>query len=90
MGLNIKNERVHDLARRAARVTGLSQTSVIEEALVDLLQKYDDDLFGRRSSSSAKLNVGDLFSDALTVTEGEPLLFKGNDFIHTDIEPALR
>lgn len=37
MGLNIKNERVHALAREAARVTGLSQTSVIEEALEMLL-----------------------------------------------------
>lgn len=37
MSLNIKNERVHALAREAARRTGKSQTSVIEEALVKLL-----------------------------------------------------
>ena len=40
MGLNIKNERVHALAREAARVTGRSQTSVIEEALRRLLDEY--------------------------------------------------
>jgi len=33
MSLNIKNERVHQLARRAAQMTGKSQTAVIEEAL---------------------------------------------------------
>ena len=33
MALNIKNERVHALAREAAARTGRSQTSVIEEAL---------------------------------------------------------
>jgi len=33
MGLNIKNEHVHDLARQAARLTGMSQTGVIEAAL---------------------------------------------------------
>lgn len=37
MSLNIKNPRVHTLAREAARRTGQSQTSVIEEALVRLL-----------------------------------------------------
>jgi antitoxin VapB len=37
VGLNIKNEHVHELAREAARRTGKSQTSVIEEALEKLL-----------------------------------------------------
>jgi antitoxin VapB len=37
MSLNIKNEHVHALAREAARRTGKSQTSVIEEALERLL-----------------------------------------------------
>ena len=37
MSLNIKNDHVHELAREAARRTGKSQTSVIEEALEKLL-----------------------------------------------------
>lgn len=37
MSLNIKNERVHALARDAASRTGLSQTAVIEVALEQLL-----------------------------------------------------
>ena len=43
MWLNIKNERVHRLAREAARVTGRTQTGAIEEALVKLLREYDVD-----------------------------------------------
>jgi antitoxin VapB len=44
--LNIKNERVHELARRAANRTGKSQTSVIEEALrryLDELEREESD-----------------------------------------------
>ncbi|MBU7584348.1 MAG: type II toxin-antitoxin system VapC family toxin [Nostoc sp. TH1S01] len=33
----------------------------------------------------AKLNMGDCFSYALAKSINQPLLFKGNDFIHTDI-----
>lgn len=48
MGLNIKNERVHALAREAARVTGKSQTSAIEEALELLLRARGADPAGTR------------------------------------------
>lgn len=43
MSLNIKNERVHQLARQAAEVTGKSQTGAIEEALEHLLLEYGAD-----------------------------------------------
>jgi len=41
--------------------------------------------FGRGSGHSAKLNFGDCFAYALAKELGEPLLFKGDDFAHTDI-----
>ena len=41
MGLNIKNEHVHALAREAAARTGQTQTSVIETALERLLAELD-------------------------------------------------
>ncbi|MBC7308694.1 MAG: type II toxin-antitoxin system VapC family toxin [Actinomycetales bacterium] len=41
--------------------------------------------FGRGSGSKAGLNFGDCFAYALSVTAGEPLLFVGNDFTHTDV-----
>jgi ribonuclease VapC len=43
-----------------------------------------------RGRHKAFLNFGDCFAYALARTEREPLLFKGNDFVHTDIEPALK
>jgi|SRR6195952_2842774 ribonuclease VapC len=38
----------------------------------------------------AKLNFGDCMAYATAKIEGAPLLFKGNDFAQTDIEPALK
>ena len=46
--------------------------------------------FGKGSGHVAKLNMGDCFSYALAKTRNIPLLFKGDDFIHTDIEPVLK
>lgn len=37
----------------------------------------------------AGLNYGDCFAYALAKSRRLPLLFVGNDFAHTDIEPAL-
>ena len=45
--------------------------------------------FGKGSGHPARLNFGDCFAYALAKASGEPLLFKGDDFIHTDITPAL-
>jgi ribonuclease VapC len=45
--------------------------------------------YGRGSKHPAGLNLGDCFSYALARTRNLPLLFKGEDFVHTDIEPAV-
>src|SRR5450631_3470597 len=42
-----------------------------------------------RSGHKAGLNFGDCFAYALSKTPGEALLFKGNDFGHTDITLAV-
>jgi ribonuclease VapC len=47
-------------------------------------------LYGKGSGHAAGLNFGDVFSYALAKTRGLPLLFKGDDFAATDIEPAWR
>lgn len=74
------------------------------EALVDLLDltkvAFDDvqlqlarsayAVYGRGSGHPAALNLGDCFSYALAKSRNLPLLFKGDDFIHTDIRPALK
>jgi ribonuclease VapC len=38
----------------------------------------------------AGLNLGDCFAYALAKERGQPLLFKGDDFAATDIEPAIK
>lgn len=43
--------------------------------------------FGKRTP--AKLNLGDCFAYALAKESDAPLLFKGDDFGHTDLTPAL-
>ena len=43
--------------------------------------------FGKGTGQAAKLNFGDCFAYALAKEKNEPLFFKGNDFVHTDIEP---
>jgi ribonuclease VapC len=45
--------------------------------------------FGRGSGHPARLNFGDCFAYALAKDLREPLLFKGEDFKHTDIVSAL-
>jgi ribonuclease VapC len=44
--------------------------------------------FGKGSGHPARLNFGDCFAYALAKAFREPLLFKGDDFSHTDITPA--
>jgi len=45
-------------------------------------------LYGRGSGHSAHLNFGDCLSYAVAKYLGAPLLYKGDDFVHTDIESA--
>ncbi len=45
--------------------------------------------YGRGSGHPARLNFGDCFAYALAKATGEPLLYKGDDFVHTDIRSAL-
>ncbi len=45
--------------------------------------------FGKGSGHRAKLNFGDCFSYALARVKREPILFKGDDFVHTDLRPAV-
>ncbi len=46
--------------------------------------------FGKGSGHPAALNFGDCFAYALAREVDEPLLFKGDDFLHTDIPYAGR
>ena len=45
--------------------------------------------FGKGSGHKAQLNLGDCASYALAMRSMLPLLFKGDDFTHTDVRSAL-
>ena len=45
--------------------------------------------YGKGSGHPAQLNFGDLFAYALAKSRDIPLLFKGNDFAHTDVMSAV-
>ena len=45
--------------------------------------------FGKGTGHPASLNFGDCFAYALASERGEPLLFVGNDFVHTDLQTAV-
>ena len=49
-------------------------------------QAYRD--FGKGSGHPAQLNLGDCFAYALAKAADEEMLYKGNDFTHTDIAAA--
>jgi len=44
--------------------------------------------YGKGQGHPAQLNIIDCAAYALAKTRNEPLLFKGNDFLNTDVEPA--
>lgn len=79
----VLSRRLDDLLR----VARVEVTPVTREHADIARVAYRD--FGRGSGHPARLNFGDCFSYALARVTGEPLLFKGDDFTHTDVVPAL-
>jgi len=75
----VLSRRFDDFFREAAIVV----ESVTAEQAKIAREAYRD--FGK-GQHRAGLNFGDCFSYALAKVAGEPLLFKGDDFRHTDIE----
>ena len=80
----VASRRFEDLVREAQLVV----EPVTEAQAWIAREAYRD--FGKGSGHPAWLNFGDCFAYALARATGEPLLFKGDDFAHTDIAPALR
>lgn len=70
-----------------ARVGIVVEPVTAEQARI-AREAYRD--FGKGSGHRARLNFGDCFSYALAKDKSEPLLFKGDDFAHTDVRRAIR
>lgn len=77
----VLSRRFDDLIRDAQM---LVETVTVRQAEI-ARQAYRD--FGK-GRHKAGLNFGDCFAYALAKEMDEPLLFKGNDFAHTDVEVA--
>ena len=68
----------------------LPMFEIVPPGAADLAAAFDAFIvFGKGSGHPAALNYGDLFSYALAKVRGLPLLFKGTDFIETDIVRAV-
>jgi ribonuclease VapC len=80
----VASRRFDDLVKEAQMV--IEPVTEVQARIAR--EAYRD--FGKGSGHSAKLNFGDCFAYALAKVTGEPLLFKGDDFVHTDIKPARR
>jgi ribonuclease VapC len=79
----IASRRFDDLLQEAGIViepVTQTQARIAREAYRD---------FGRGTGHPAHLNFGDCFAYALAKALNEPLLYKGRDFGHTDLTPAL-
>ena len=86
----IDSRRDPALSRRYDELLDTLDVKIVEVTLAQARrarEAYRD--YGRGSSSPARLNFGDCFSYALATERGESLLFKGNDFVHTDVRRAL-
>jgi ribonuclease VapC len=79
----IMSRQLDDLIERAQI---LIEPVTLEQARI-ARQAYRD--YGKGSGHPANLNLGDCFSYALARDKREPILFKGDDFVHTDLRPAV-
>ena len=69
------------------RELGIDVVPVTERQATIAREAYRD--FGRGSGHPAGLNFGDCFAYALAKDRNDTLLYKGDDFSHTDVRSAL-
>lgn len=75
----VASRRFDDLVTAA----GISVVAVTPEHAQIARSAYRD--FGKASSHPAQLNFGDCFACALAVSTRDPLLYKGDDVVPTDV-----
>ena len=76
--------RLDDVIRRMGIVT-----EPVTEQQAGIARRADRD-DGKGSGHPAGPDFGDCFACALARAAGEPLLFKGDDFIQTDVTPPVK
>ena len=78
----VRSRRFDELVR----TLGLEVVPTTADHVAIARSAYRD--FGKGSGHPAGLNFGDCFAYALASETGEPLLFKGDDFSHSDLRPV--
>jgi ribonuclease VapC len=86
-------DRYRDPARSARLDEAIEEARIVVEPVTVAQAKiarqaYHD--YGKDSGHPANLNFGDCFSYALARDKREPLLYKGDNFVHTDLRSALQ
>ena len=81
-----KGEAGRERVERFFNMTGAEVVAVTPQQTQFALDAFRR--FGKGRHKAA-LNIGDTFAYALARSSDQPLLFKGNDFIHTDVRSAL-
>jgi ribonuclease VapC len=90
LGVVVDGRRNPLLSRRLDDV--LTTAQIVIEPVTERQARIARDAYrdyGKGSGHSARLNFGDCFAYALARDFGEPLLFKGDDFVHTDVARAI-
>lgn len=88
-GLVVDGSGRPELARRLDRFLAAQEIEVVPVTAAQARIARDAHRdFGRGSGHPARLDFGDCFAYALASDTGEPLLFKGVDFTHTDVPAA--
>jgi ribonuclease VapC len=72
-----------DALRKRSTVTIIPFEAAHLDAAIAALERY-----GKGRGHPAQLNLGDCLAYAVAKVHGVPLLFKGNDFAHTDLVAA--
>lgn len=93
---NLLEARMVLHARDPANISDLDLFLKQMEVQIESVTELQSDLafaafrrFGKGTGHPAGLNFGDCFAYALARAQACPLLFKGNDFGHTDIMSAI-
>ena len=72
-----------ELLLRVAAFDVVAVTPQHAQVAIDAFRRFG------KGRNLAGLNIGDCFSYALATAAALPLLYKGNDFVHTDVRSAL-
>jgi ribonuclease VapC len=81
--LGVSIETAHDIVRSFVELLKVRTVPVTAEIGSGAIRAYSQ--YGKGRGHPAKLNMGDCFAYATAKNYGIPLLYKGGDFVHTDL-----